>query len=136
MTLPSRKFRRTHFQCRQIVSGVPFSLTIPFLLNDGIRIRFRLATMHAVARGLVFLLHGARATADSSVALAFTVGRGYEATDAAKRLKFGASPTDGVAETGISAPFEPELSLRAGGVSALREWCQSNQGKNCPNRWV
>jgi hypothetical protein len=34
--------------------------------------------------------------ADSSVALAFAVGRGYEATDAAKRLKFGASPTDGV----------------------------------------
>jgi hypothetical protein len=48
----------------------------------------------------------------SSVALAFAVGRGYEATDAAKRLKFGASPTDGVAETGNRAPLEPELSQR------------------------
>ena len=57
--------------------------------------------------------------ADSSVALAFAVGRGYEATDAAKRLKFGASSTDGVAEIGISAPLEPELSQRPG-ISRLR----------------
>ena len=52
--------------------------------------------------------------ADCSVALAFAVGRGYEATDAAKRLKFGASPTDGVAEREISAALEPELSQRFG----------------------
>jgi len=45
--------------------------------------------------------HGASHGLDSSVALAFAVGRGYEATDAATRLKFGASPTDGVPEHGI-----------------------------------
>ena len=61
-----------------------------------------------------FLSHGSKLSVDSSVALAFAVGRGYEATDAVKRLKFGASPADGVAETGISAPLEPELSQRPG----------------------
>ena len=46
-----------------------------------------------------FPLTAPKLAANSSVALAFAVGRDYEATDAAKRLKFGASPTDGVAET-------------------------------------
>jgi hypothetical protein len=38
--------------------------------------------------------------ADSSVAFAFDVGRGHQAKNAAKRLKFGATPTHGVAEIG------------------------------------
>jgi hypothetical protein len=38
----------------------------------------------------------------------------YQATDAEKRLNFGASPIDGVAEIGISAALEPELSQRFG----------------------
>ena len=73
------------------VQGRP--LGVPLIVERGE------AGVHAAASA--FFTAQGRA-ANSSVALAFAVGRGYEATDAAKRLKFGASPTDGVAETGIA----------------------------------
>jgi hypothetical protein len=85
----------------------------PCFSNGSVRasVRFyQISADPASVFGFFFTARGR--AADSSVALAFAVGRGYEATDAAKRLKFGASPTDGVAETGSSAPLEPELSLK------------------------